>query len=335
MVLEFSNRNSMRRFRRRSLRLAAVVSALATVPSLAGTQPYPTQPVRLIVGYPAGGASDITARVMGQWLSERLGQPFVIDNRSGAGTNIATETVVRASPDGYTLLMVTAANAINATLYERLSFYFTRDVAPVAGIIRMQNVLEVNPAVPAKTVPELIAYAKANPDKLNMASAGIGSPSHVAGELFNMMAGVSIRHVPYRGGAAALTDLLSGQVQVMFDNLATALEHIKAGRVRPLAVTAAVRSDMLPDLPAVSEFVPGYEASSWFGLGAPKATPREIIDILNKEINAGLADPRINARLAELGGSSLAGSPADFARLIAAETEKWGRVVKFSGAQPE
>jgi len=320
--------------RRRFLRVAAAAPALAGW-RMASAQAYPIQPVRLIVGYPPGGATDITARLMGQWLSRRLGQPFVIENRPGAGTNIATESVVRASADGYTLLLATAANAINTTLYDKLNFNFIHDIAPVAGIIRMQNVMEVNPSVPATTVPELIAYAKANPGKLNMASAGNGSPSHVSGELFKMMTDIHMTHIPYRGAAAALNDLLSGQVQVMFDNMATAVEYIRGGRVRALAVTTATRSDMLPDLPTIGDFVPGYEASSWFGLGAPRDTPYEIIESLNREINAALADPTIKARLAELGSTTLPGSPADFGRLLAEETEKWSKVVKFSGAKPD
>ena len=302
---------------------------------MATAQTYPTRPVRLIIGYPPGGSADITARLLGQWLSERLGQPFVIESRPGASTNIATEAVVRAPPDGYTLLLVAPANAINATLYEKLNFNFIHDIAPVAGIIRFPNVMVVNPLVPAKTVPEFIAYAKANPGRLNMASSGNGSTIHVSGELFKMMTGVNMIHVPYRGGAPALTDMISGQVQVMFDNVPTSIEFIRAGKLRALAVTTATRSEVLPDLPTVADFVPGYEASAWYGVGVPKGTPDDIIDKLNKEINAILAEPKAKARLADLGASLLAGSPADFGKLVADETEKWGKVVKFSGAKPD
>ena len=302
---------------------------------MATAQTYPTRPVRLIIGYPPGGSADITARLLGQWLSERLGQPFVIESRPGASTNIATEAVVRAPPDGYTLLLVAPANAINATLYEKLNFNFISDIAPVAGIIRFPNVMVVNPLVPAKSVPEFIAYAKANPGRLNMASSGNGSTIHVSGELFKMMTGVNMVHVPYRGGAPALTDMISGQVQVMFDNVPTSIEFIRAGKLRALAVTTATRSEVLPDLPTVADFVPGYEASAWYGVGVPKGTPDDIIDKLNKEINAILAEPKAKARLADLGASLLAGSPADFGKLVADETEKWGKVVKFSGAKPD
>ena len=302
---------------------------------MATAQTYPTRPVRLIIGYPPGGSADITARLLGQWLSERLGQPFVIESRPGASTNIATEAVARAPPDGYTLLLVAPANAINATLYEKLNFNFIGDIAPVAGIIRFPNVMVVNPLVPAKTVPEFIAYAKANPGRLNMASSGNGSTIHVSGELFKMMTGVNMVHVPYRGGAPALTDMISGQVQVMFDNVPTSIEFIRAGKLRALAVTTATRSEVLPDLPTVADFVPGYEASAWYGVGVPKGTPDDIIDKLNKEINAILAEPKAKARLADLGASLLAGSSADFGKLVADETEKWGKVVKFSGAKPD
>jgi len=291
---------------------------------MATAQTYPTRPVRLIIGYPPGGSADITARLLGQWLSERLGQPFVIESRPGASTNIATEAVARAPPDGYTLLLVAPANAINATLYEKLNFNFISDIAPVAGIIRFPNVMVVNPLVPAKTVPEFIAYAKANPGRLNMASSGNGSTIHVSGELFKMMTGVNMVHVPYRGGAPALTDMISGQVQVMFDNVPTSIEFIRAGKLRALAVTTATRSEVLPDLPTVADFVPGYEASAWYGVGVPKGTPDDIIDKLNKEINAILAEPKAKARLADLGASLLAGSSADFGKLVADETEKWG-----------
>jgi tripartite-type tricarboxylate transporter receptor subunit TctC len=301
----------------------------------ARAQTYPTRPVRLIIGYPPGGSADMTARLMGQWLSERLGQTFVIESRPGAATNIATEAVVHAPPDGYTLLLVAPANAINVTLYEKLNYNFVHDIAPVAGLIRFPNVMEVNPSVPAKTVPEFIAYAKANPGKLNMASSGNGSTIHVSGELFKMMTGISMIHVPYRGGAPALTDMISGQVQVMFDNVPTSIEFIRAGKLRPLAVTTAQRSEVLPDLPTVADFVPGYEASAWYGVGAPKGTPAEIIDKLNSEINAILANPKTKSRFAELGASLIGGSPADFGRLVVEETDKWGKVVRFSGAKPD
>ena len=291
--------------------------------------------MRIIVGFAAGGPSDIVARLIGQWLSERLGQPIVVENRTGAAGNIGTELVVRAPPDGYTLLMALALNTINASVYDSLTFNFIRDTAPVASIASIPLVMEVNPSVSAKTVPEFIAYAKANPGKLNMASAGNGSPQHVGGELFKMMAGVDMVHVPYRGEALALPDLLGGQVQVMFGTMLGSLGYIRAGKLRALAVTTATRSEALPDIPTVGDFVPGYEASARFGLGAPKNTPVEIIDKLNKEINAGLADPKMKARLADLGGAVLAGSPADFGKLIADETEKWGKVIKFSGLKPE
>jgi tripartite-type tricarboxylate transporter receptor subunit TctC len=289
----------------------------------------------LVVGNAAGGGQDIVARLIGQWLSEQLGQQFVIENRPGAGTNIGTETVVKAAPDGYTVLVCNASAAINATLYDKLNFNFIRDIAPVASIMRVPNVMEVNPSVPAKTVPEFIAYAKANPRRLNMASGGNGSSPHVSGELFKMMAGVNMLHVPYRGAGPAVTDLLGGQVQVMFDTMTTSIEYIRAGKLRALAVTTTTRSEALPDIPTVGEFVPGYESSGWYGLGAPKNTPVEIIEKLNKEINAALADPKMQARLAHLGGTVLAGSPADFGKLIADETEKWGKVVKFAGLKPQ
>jgi tripartite-type tricarboxylate transporter receptor subunit TctC len=321
--------------RRRFLYLAAGAAALPAVSRIATAQAYPTRPVRLIIGYPPGGSADITARLIGQWLSERLGQPVVVESRPGAGTNIATETVVNAPPDGYTLLLVAPANAINATLYEKLNHNFMRDIAPVAGLIRFPNVIVVNPSVPAKTVPEFITYAKANPGKLNMASSGAGSTIHVSGELFKMMTGINMVHVPYRGGAPALTDLISGQVQVMFDNVPTSIEFIRAGKLRPLAVTTAARSNVLPDLPTVADFVPGYEASAWYGVGVPKGTPEAIIGKLNKETNAILADPKARARFDELGASLIAGSPAEFGQLVADETEKWAKVVKFSGARPD
>jgi len=327
--------NATRLSRRRLLCLAAAASALPILPRIAAAQAYPTRPLRLVIGYPPGGSADITARLIGHWLSELPGQPVVIESRPGAGTNIATETVVNAPPDGYTLLLVAPANAINATLYEKLNHNFMRDIAPVAGLIRFPNVIVVNPSVPAKTVPELIAYAKANPGKLNMASSGAGSTIHVSGELFKMMTGINMVHVPYRGGAPALTDLISGQVQVMFDNVPTSIEFIRAGKLRPLAVTTAARSHVLPDLPTVADFVPGYEASAWYGLGVPKGTPEAIVDRLNTEINGTLADPKAKARFAELGASLIAGSPAEFGQLVADETEKWAKVVKFSGARPD
>jgi len=301
----------------------------------AWAQPYPSRPVRLIVGFSAGGNGDIIGRLMGQWLSERLGQPVVIDNRPGAGGNVATEAVVRAAPDGYTLLSVSTSNAINATLYDKLSFNFIRDIAPIAGIVRVPNVMEVNPSFPAKTVLEFIAYAKANPGKINMASAGIGVSSHVAGELFKMMSGINMVHVPYRGSAPALTDLLGGRVDVYFDPLPSTIENIRAGKLRSLAVTTAARAEALPDIPTISESVVGYEASTWFGVGAPKNTPADIIDKLNKEINAGLANAQMKARLADMGGVVLSGSPADFGRLIAGETEKWAKVIKFAKIKVE
>jgi len=321
--------------RRKFLHLAAGAAALPALSRVAWAQAYPTRPVRIIVGFAAGGPADVVARLIAQWLSERLGQQFVVENRTGAATNIAAEAVVRAPADGYTLLFVTAANAINTTLYEKLSFNFIRDIVPVASVIRGPSVLEVNPSVPAKTVPEFIAYAKANPGKLTMASGGIGAPSHVFGELFKLMTGVNLVHVPYRGAAPAVTDLLAGQVQVYFDPIPNSIGYIRAGKVRPLAITSATRSEALPDVPTVGEFVPGYEASFWFGVGAPKATPPEIVDKLNKEVNAALADPKMKARLAELGATTLPGSSADFGKLIVEETEKWAKVVKFANIKPE
>jgi len=321
--------------RRQFLHLAAGAAALPIVSRIARAQAYPSRPVRIIVGFPAGGGTDIYARLMGQWLSERLGQPFIIENRVGATGNIATEAVVRAPPDGYTLLMVLATNAINATLYDKLNFNFIRDIAPVASVNRVPQVIDVHPSVPVRTVPEFIAFAKANPGKLNMGSGGIGSPQHVSGELFKMMTGVNMLHVPYRGGAPAIADLLGGQVQVIFDVLSESIEFIRAGRLRPLAVTTAVRSEALPEVPTVSDSVPGYETSAWFGVGAPRNTPAAIIDKLNKEINAGLADPRMKARFADLGATVYMGSPTDFAKFIADETEKYAKVIKFAGMKPE
>jgi tripartite-type tricarboxylate transporter receptor subunit TctC len=321
--------------RRRFLRLAAGAAALPGVSRLAWAQSYPTRPVRLIVGFAAGGASDILARLLGQWLSERLGQQFVIENRPGAGTNIATEAVARAPPDGYTLLFVSVSNVINATLYDRLTFNFIRDIAPVAGIVRQPALMIVNPSVPAKTVPEFINYAKANPNRINYASIGIGSSNHVAGELFKMMTGIDMVHVPYRGGGPALTDLIAGQVQVMFIGPVGSMQYIRDGTLRALAVTTATRAEALPDIPTVGDFVPGFEASSWFGIGAPRNTPLEIANKLNGEINAGLASPQIKTRLAELGGTVLAGSAADFGQLIVDETEKWGKVIRAANVKPE
>jgi tripartite-type tricarboxylate transporter receptor subunit TctC len=321
--------------RRNFLHLAAGAAALPAASRIASAQAYPTRPVRLIVTVAAGGGADIVARLIGQWLSERLGQPFLIENRPGGGGNIGTEAVVRAPVDGYALLLCGPMNATNATLYEKLNFNFIRDIAPVAGIIVVPNVMVVNPSVPAKTVPELIAYAKANPGKINIASGPIGGPAHMAAELFKMMAGTAMLLVSYRGVAPALTDLLGGQVQVSFASMPSSIQYIRAGKLRALAVTTATRSEVLPDVPTVGEFVPGYEASTWYGVGAPKATPAEIIDKLNKEINAGLADPKMRARLADLGGTVLPGSPADFGKLIAEETEKWGKVVKFAGIKAE
>jgi tripartite-type tricarboxylate transporter receptor subunit TctC len=321
--------------RRHFLHVAASVAALPAVSRFVWAHSYPTRPVRLIVGLSPGGGGDIMARLMGQWLSERLGQQFIIENRPGAGTNIATAAVVRAPADGYTLLLVNTPAAINATLYETLNFNFIRDIAPVASISRVPNVLVVHPSFPAKTIPEFIAYAKAHPGKISVASPGIGTPQHVAGELFKMMTGVNMLHVPYRGGAPALTDLLGGQVQVFFATTPASIEFIMAGRLRPLAVTTATRWEGLPDIPSLGDFVPGFEASSWYGVGAPRNAPTEIVESLNKEINAALADPKMKARLADLGGTVLAGSPGDFGKLIADETDKWRKVVKFSGAKAE
>src|SRR5262245_57624970 len=321
--------------RRQFLHLAAGAAALPAVTRTAWAQAYPARPVRIIVGFVPGSASDIVARLVAQWLSERLGQPFIIESRPGAASNIATEAVVRAPPDGYTLLVVSSANAINATLYDKLNFVFLRDIAPVAAINREPNVVVVNPSVPISTVPELVAYAKANPGRINMASAGSGSTSHLAGELFKMMTGVNMVHVAYRGGGPALTDLLAGQVQVFFPPMVVPIGQVRAGKLRALAVTTATRSEALPDIPALGEFVPGYEASVWFGLGAPNGTPAEIIDKLNKETNAALADRKIKARMAESGGNALAGSPADFGKLIADETEKWGELIRAANIKPE
>ena len=325
----------MDRLRRRFLHLAAGAAALPAVLRIADAQTYPSRPVRWVVGFAAGGPAEILARLIGQWLSERLGQPFIIENRPGAGSNIATEAVARSPADGYTLLLVTTANAVNATLYDKLNYVFLRDMAPVAGLIRVPVVVEVNPALPVSTVPELIAHAKAHPHTLNMGSAGNGTVQHITGELFKMMTGVDIVHVPYRGQAPALIDLIGGQVQVMFDSMPASIEYVRAGKVRALAVATATRSPALPDVPTVGDFVPGFEASAWYGVAAPKGTPAEIVDRLNAEINAAFADPRIKARLTELGGMVLAGSAADFGKLIADETEKWGKVVKFAGIKAD
>jgi tripartite-type tricarboxylate transporter receptor subunit TctC len=321
--------------RRQFLHLAAGAAALPAVARVAWAQAYPSRPVRLIVPFGPAGGTDITARLIGQWLSERLGQQFVIENRPGAGSNIGTEAVVRAAPDGYTLGLFGAPSAINATLYDKLNFNFVRDIAPIAPIVRFPYIMVVNPSFPAKTLPEFIAYAKANPGKINMASPGSGSTPHINGELFKVMTGTNMVHVPYRSAAAVMTDLLSGQVQLYFGTTASSLEYVRTGKLRALAVTIERRLDELPDIPAVAEFVPGYEASNWFGVGAPRDTPVEIIDKLNKEIHAGVADPKMKARLADLGGTPLLGSPADFGKLIAEETEKWGKVVKFSGAKAD
>ena len=321
--------------RRTFLHLAAGAAALSAVSRFTWAQAYPARPVRIIVGVAAGGATDIVGRLIGQWLSERLGQQFVIENRPGAGTTIGTEVVVRAPADGYTLLLVSSDSAISATLYEKLSFNFIRDIAPVAGIVRLPFLMLVHPSVPANTVPEFIAYAKANPGKINIASPGIGTAPHLAGELFKTMAGLNLAHVPYRGGAPALTDLISGQVQVMFLSPAASIEYIRSGRLRALAVTSATRWEGLPDLPTVVDFLPGYEASVWFGLGAPKNTPSEIIDKLNTEINAALFDPKLKARLTDLSGKVLPGSSTDFGKFMVEETEKWGKVIKFANIKPE
>jgi tripartite-type tricarboxylate transporter receptor subunit TctC len=321
--------------RRKFLHLAAGAAVLPAQSRIARAQAYPARPVRIVVAFPAGGSSDIVARLVGQWLSERLGQAFIIENRPGAGTNIGTEVVVRAAPDGYTLLLAVTPNAIAATLYEKLNFDFIRDIAPVASILRAPNVMVVNPSFPAKTVPEFIAYAKANPGKINMASAGVGSANHVFGELFMIMAGIDLVHIPYRGEAPALAGLLGGQAQVMFPTVTASIQHIQAGKLRPLAVTTADRSDLLPDIPIVGDVLTGYEASTWYGVCAPKNTPAEIIDKLNRAINAALADQKTKAQLADIGGAVLAGSPADFGKLIADDTEKWGKVIRTANIKPE
>jgi len=325
----------MKLLRRQFLKLAGAAAAAPAFPQRASALDYPTRPVRIIAGFAAGGGVDVTARLIGQWLTDRLGQSFVIENRPGAGGNIGTEAVVNAAPDGYTLLLATVPNAVNASLYEKLSFNFIRDIVPIAGIIRVPMVILLNPSVPAATVAEFIGYAKANPDKVNMASAGNGSAPHMAGELFKMMAGVNLVHVPYRGQGPALTDLLGGQVQVLFAATPGTSEYITTGKLRALAVTSASRAEMLPELKTVGDFVPGYEASQWYGIGAPRNTPAEIVDKLNKEINAAIADPGMKARFAAIGGEPLPGSPAEFGKLITEETEKWGRVVRAAGIKPE
>jgi tripartite-type tricarboxylate transporter receptor subunit TctC len=324
----------MKLHRRRFLQLAGATLVAPTSSGVAWAQAYPARPVRLVVGFSAGGVTDIVARLMGQWLSERLGQQFVVENRTGAATNVATEGVVRAVPDGYTLLMSSAANAINATLYDNLNFNFIRDTTPIASVMATPLVMMVNPSFPAKTVEAFIAYAKSSPGNVNMASSGSGSPPHVAGELFKMMTGIKMVHVPYRGDIPAITDLLAGQVQVYFGTLPASIEYVKAGNLRALAVTGAMRSEALPDIPTVGEILPGYEATIWNGLNAPKNTPAEIVGKLNREINAALADSKFKSRLAELGSTPLPGSPADYSKLVADETEKWGKVVKLSGARP-
>jgi tripartite-type tricarboxylate transporter receptor subunit TctC len=323
--------------RRQVLRLAAAAAAAAmpAISSFASAQTYPTRPVHWIVPYPPGGPTDIVARVMAQYLSERLHQSFVVENRAGASGNVGTEDVVRAPPEGYTLLLVGAFDAINATLYEKLNFNFIRDIEPVAGIIRVPLVMEVNPSVPAKTVPDFIVYAKENPGKINYASPGSGTPQHASAELFKSMTGINMIHVPYRGIAPALTDLLAGQVQVMFDTTPASIQHIQSGKLRALAVTTTTRAEALPDLPTVGDFVPGYESSAWYGVGVPRNTPAEIIDELNREINVGLADPLIKAKFAALGATVLPGSPSDFRKIIISETEKWAKVVKFAGMKVE
>ena len=325
----------MKLLRRRFLQLTAGVVAAPAFPQLAFALDYPSRPARIVAGFAAGGGVDITARLIGQWLGDHLGQNFIVENRTGAGGNIGTEAVVNAAPDGYTLLLATVPNAVNASLYEKLSFNFVRDIAPVGGVIRVPMVVLVNPAVPAQSLAEFISYAKANPGKVNMASAGSGSAPHMAGELFKMMTGVDMVHVPYRGQGPALTDLLGGQVQILFAAAPGTTDYVKTGKLRALAVTTATRMQEMPDIPTVGDFVPGYEASQWYGFAAPKNTPAEIVDRLNKEINAAIADPGMLARLAAIGGQPIPGAPAEFGRLIAEETEKWGNVVRAAGIKPE
>jgi tripartite-type tricarboxylate transporter receptor subunit TctC len=321
--------------RRQFLHLAAGAAALPAASRFAGAQAYPSRPVRIIVGFAAGGGTDVLARLIGQWLSDKLRRPFLIEDRPGAGGNIATEAVVNARPDGYTLLMVGTVNAVNDTLYDKLNFSFVRDIVPVASAMRIPQIVVVHPSLPVTTIPELIAYARANPGKLNMGSGGVGTPHHVAGELFKAMTGVNIVHVPYRGGLPATADLLGGQLQVMFSTTTESLEYIRAGKLRPLAVTTATRFPSMPDIPPVSRFVPGYETSYWFGVGAPRKTPAEIIDTLNKEINAALADAEIRTRFADLGGTAMGGSPAEFGKFIADETEKWAKVIRAANIKAE
>jgi tripartite-type tricarboxylate transporter receptor subunit TctC len=325
----------MKLLRRRFLQLAAGAAALPAVARIARAQAYPSRPVRIIVPFAAAGPNDIIARVLGRWLSERLGQPFVIENRPGAATNVGTEAVVNATPDGYTILMASSPHAINATLYEKLHFNFMRDIAPVAAIMRAPNVMVVSQTFPAKSVPEFISYAKANPGRLNFASSGVGASNHMSGELFNILTGIEMAHVPYRSSGPALTDLLGGQVQVMFDAIASTIEYLKADKLRPLAVTSAPRSALIPETPVMSDFVPGYEVSNWFGLGMPRNTPAEVINTLNVAVNEGLADSKLKGRLADLGGTTLPGSPADFGKLIADETEKWGKVIRTAHIKQE
>jgi tripartite-type tricarboxylate transporter receptor subunit TctC len=325
----------MKLARRGFLHLAAGAAAAAAFPQPGFALDYPTRPVRIVVGFSPGGAPDIVARLLGQWLTERLGQPFIIENRGGAGGNIGTEAVVKAAPDGYTLLLVASNDAINATLYDKLNFNFMRDIEPVAGIVRTPFVLEIHPSVPAQSVPELIAYAKANPGKLSMASPGVGSGPHMAGELFKQMAGIDVVHVPYRGAGAALSDMLAGQVQIVFTSIPASIEFVKTGKLRALAITTTTRASQMPDVPPLGDFLPGYESSLWTGIGLPRNTPAEIVSKLNREINAALEDPKFKARLADFGGISLAGPPADFGKLIAGEIEKWAKVVKSSGMTPE
>jgi len=326
---------TMKLSRRRLHHLTAGALALAAVLGLAWAQAYPERPVRILVGYAPGGGNDIAARLIGQWLSERLGQSFVVENRPGAAGNIATEATVHAPADGYTLLLVSLANATNATLYDKLNYNFIRDIAPIGGIVRVANVMLINPAVPANTVPEFIAYAKTNPGNVNMGSGPTGGPVHMVGSLFNIMTGLKIQHVPYRGEALALTDLIAGQVQVVFGSIPASIQYVRAGKLRALAVTTTTRAEALPDLPIVADFVPGYEASTWYGIGAPRNTPTQIIELLNREINAGLSDPALRTRLAELGGVAIGGSPGDLGKLIAEETEKWSKVILAANIKPE
>ena len=335
LALRIIDRRSYELPRRNFLQLAGGAAALSSVSRIARAQTYPSRPVRLVAATTAGSAPDAIARLMGQWLSERLGQPFIVENRPGAGGNLGTEAVVRAAPDGYSLLLVAIANATNATLYDKLNYDFLRDIAPIAGVVRIPNLLTVHPSVPAKTVSELVAYAKTNPGKLNMASAGVGTAPHLSGELFKTMTGTNMVHVPYRGAAPAMTDLLGGQVQMMFPSTASSTVHVKAGKLRALGVTSATRWEMLPDVPAVGESVPGFETSFWAGIGAPRNTPGEIIAKLNNEINAGLADSKIKAQLTDLGGVAMPMSQADFGKFIADETDKWAKVIKFAGIKAE